>query len=74
MMKTVIAHDPASGFGEARFLCKMLADGFSSLWFFPNVAPQLRIPTEAAQSYEQTGYGHDIFILRRKTGWSIPRP
>jgi hypothetical protein len=54
-MKTVITDDPASGFGEARFLCGMLADRASSFWFHPDVAPQLRIPTEAAQSYEQTG-------------------
>jgi hypothetical protein len=54
-MKTVIAEDPASGFGEQHFVYWIFADRVSSFWFYPDVVPQLRIRTEAAQSYERIG-------------------
>jgi hypothetical protein len=50
-----MADVPASGFGEPRLVYRMFADRVSSFWSYPDVAPQLRIRTEAAQSYEQTG-------------------
>ena len=55
MMKTVMADDPASGFGEPRFVYRIFADRVSSFWSYSDVAPQLRTRMEAAQSYEQTG-------------------
>jgi hypothetical protein len=50
-----MADHPASSFGRARVLRGMFADRVPSFWFYPDVAPQLRISREAAQSYEQTG-------------------
>ena len=55
MMKTVMAEDPASGFGEPRSVYRIFADRVSLFWSYPDAAPQLRIRSEAAQSYEQTG-------------------